>query len=94
MRIFLAVFLFISVFAFPLWITVPLAVYFLFLYDKPYELVGIALAVDLVFGIPGNALLSTRFVVTVGVVVSILVISITKSYLRFYEYLPSKQKRW
>ena len=94
MRLSLAVFIFIAIFALPIWITVPFVSYYLIRYEDPYELVVFALLTDLVHGTSASTFLPTRFFVTIGATGALITVSLIKSYLRVHEYLPSKNKGW
>ncbi len=94
MRLFLAFFLFVSVFALPVWITVPFISYHLIRYEDPFELIFLGLMIDLVHGTPTSTFLSTRFFATIVATGALVAVSLIKTYLRVHEYLPSKQKGW
>ncbi|MEX0933809.1 MAG: hypothetical protein WD003_00920 [Candidatus Paceibacterota bacterium] len=86
MRLIANAILFVSLLYLPWWLFLVLGIIFLFIFRSFYELVGWSLVVDLLYGTDTSLFFNTHFLMTQGALVLLVVSSIVKKYIRFYEH--------
>jgi len=83
-RILAVIFLFISVLFFPIWMTIPLGIIFLFVFNNFYEFIILSLFNDLLYGVEEPRFFTIKFVTFLISLILFFVVKILKKKIKFY----------